>query len=187
MLKIEIFGVPYLKKGIRIKKKNRGSFTKYCKGKVTQGCIDKAKRSGNTKLVKKAVFAENARKWTKKHQTGTTKGGIQYLQVQEHLKKDYPLHYNLMQIINAKKKAPHSEVVKYTDNKGTTKTATTKSGELSNVEPLMLGAPMRVVGRQIFSKIPGIVPRIASLVPTTAKNNERPVPGFIIYHRESTI
>ena len=59
----EVFGIPYLKKGIHIKKKNRGSFTKYCKGKVTQSCIDKAKRSGNSKLVKKAVFAENSRKW----------------------------------------------------------------------------------------------------------------------------
>lgn len=50
-----------LKKGskIHIKKENRGSFTKYCKGKVTQKCIDKAKRSGNKKLIKKAVFAEN--------------------------------------------------------------------------------------------------------------------------------
>lgn len=64
----EVFGIPYLKKGIHIKKKNRGSFTKYCKGKVTQSCIDKAKRSGNSKLVKKAVFAENSRKW--KHQFG---------------------------------------------------------------------------------------------------------------------
>ena len=67
---IEIFGIPYLKKGqgIHIKKKNKGSFTKYCKGKVTQQCIDKAKKSGNAKLVKKAVFAENARKW--KHKEG---------------------------------------------------------------------------------------------------------------------
>ena len=70
MNKIEIFGVPSLKKGsgIHIKKKNRGKFTEYCDGKVTQECIDKAKRSGNKKLVKRAVFAENARKW--KHQYG---------------------------------------------------------------------------------------------------------------------
>lgn len=51
----------YLEKGggIHIKEKNKGSFTKYCKGKVTQACIDKAKKSGNKKLIKKAVFAEN--------------------------------------------------------------------------------------------------------------------------------
>jgi hypothetical protein len=62
----------YLKKGggIHIKEKNKGSFTKYCKGKVTQACIDKAKKSGNKKLIKKAVFSENARKWSKKHQLG---------------------------------------------------------------------------------------------------------------------
>lgn len=72
MNNIEIFGIPYLKdgKGIHIKKENKGKFTKYCNGKVTQKCIDKAKRSGNPKLVKRAVFAENARKF--KHQNGGT-------------------------------------------------------------------------------------------------------------------
>lgn len=57
-----------LKSKIRIKKENRGKFTDYCGGKVTQDCIDKAKKSGNKKLVKRATFAENARKW--KHQNG---------------------------------------------------------------------------------------------------------------------
>lgn len=63
-----------LKRGskIHIKESTKGSFTKYCKGKVTQDCIDKAKRSGNKKLIKKAVFAENSRKWSKKHQEGGT-------------------------------------------------------------------------------------------------------------------
>ena len=50
---------------IYIKKKNRGKFTSYCGGKVTQSCIDKAKASGNAKLVKRAVFAENSRRWNK--------------------------------------------------------------------------------------------------------------------------
>lgn len=51
--------ISYYKKGnkIRIKEKNKGSFTKYCNGKVTNECIQKAKNSGNPKLVKKAVFA----------------------------------------------------------------------------------------------------------------------------------
>lgn len=64
----------YSKSGskIHIKESTKGSFTKYCKGKVTQDCIDKAKRSGNKKLIKKAVFAENSRKWSKKHQEGGT-------------------------------------------------------------------------------------------------------------------
>ena len=67
-----ILGVPSLKEGseIHIKKENRGKFTEYCDGKVTQKCIDKAKQSGNKKLVKRAVFAENAKAW--KHQEGGT-------------------------------------------------------------------------------------------------------------------
>lgn len=58
------------KTGIKIKKSHQGLFTKYCNGKVTQKCIDKAKRSGNPTLVKRAVFAENSRKWSKKHLIG---------------------------------------------------------------------------------------------------------------------
>ena len=70
MENFEIFGVPSLKKGsgIHIKKENRGKFTDYCGGKVTQECIDKAKKSKNPKLRKRATFAENARKW--KHEEG---------------------------------------------------------------------------------------------------------------------
>ena len=53
---------------IHIKKKNRGKFTNYCGGNVTNECIRKAKASGNPTLVKRATFAANARKW--KHQYG---------------------------------------------------------------------------------------------------------------------
>lgn len=56
--------------GIHIKKKNRGKFTSYCGGKVTDSCIRRAKASGNPTLVKRATFAANARKW--KHQKGGT-------------------------------------------------------------------------------------------------------------------
>lgn len=56
------------KSGIHIKKQNKGKFTEYCGGKVTQECINKAKASGNSKLVKRAIFAENSRHW--KHQNG---------------------------------------------------------------------------------------------------------------------
>lgn len=67
----EIFGVPFLKSGgIHIKKQNQGLFTKYCDGKVTNDCIQKAKRSGNPKLKKRAIFAENSRSWSKKHENG---------------------------------------------------------------------------------------------------------------------
>lgn len=55
--------VPRGKSGIHIKKKNRGKFTAYCGGNVTDACIQKAKNSGNPTLVKRATFAENARKW----------------------------------------------------------------------------------------------------------------------------
>lgn len=74
----------YLKKGsgIHIKKKNRGKFTEYCGGKVTDECINKAKKSKNPILRKRATFAENARAWKHeqggvvKYQEGTTKDGI---------------------------------------------------------------------------------------------------------------
>lgn len=67
---VEIFGIPYLKNGsgIHIKKKNRGKFTEYCGGEVTNECIQKAKKSNNPKLRKRATFAANARAW--KHQDG---------------------------------------------------------------------------------------------------------------------
>ena len=69
---IEIFGIPYLKKGsgIHIKKKNRGKFTEYCGGEVTNECIQKAKKSKNPKLRKRATFAQNSRRWSKKQQGG---------------------------------------------------------------------------------------------------------------------
>ena len=56
-------------KGIHIKKANRGKFTAYCKGLgesgVTQKCIGKAKSSDNELTRRRAIFAENARKWNK--------------------------------------------------------------------------------------------------------------------------
>lgn len=61
------------KSGIKIKEKNKGSFTEYCGGKVTNECIQRAKNSPNPAIRKKAVFAENARKW--KHQEGGEIGG----------------------------------------------------------------------------------------------------------------
>lgn len=63
--RINYINPPFFKKGskIYIKKQNRGKFTDYCGGNVTQNCINRAKKSGNKTLVKRAVFAENARKW----------------------------------------------------------------------------------------------------------------------------
>lgn len=60
----------YLKNGakIHIKKKNRGSFTKWCGGDVTSECIRRGKNSPNPKIRKKATFADNARHF--KHKFG---------------------------------------------------------------------------------------------------------------------
>ena len=68
------------KGGIHIKKKNRGSFTRWCKGKVTEECIRRGKNSPNPAIRKKAVFAANSRRWKHanggiiKAQEGTTNG-----------------------------------------------------------------------------------------------------------------
>lgn len=49
--------------GIHIKKKNRGKFTEYCGGKVTEECIRRGKNSSNPTTRKRATFAQNARNW----------------------------------------------------------------------------------------------------------------------------
>lgn len=62
--------IEFYKKGnkIYIKKKNRGKFTDYCGGKVTNECIQRGKNSSDPKIRKRATFAANARVW--KHQAG---------------------------------------------------------------------------------------------------------------------
>ena len=104
----KFFKVQSLKKGseIKIKEENRGKFTDYCNGKVTQECIDQAKNSGNKTLIKRATFAENVRKWKHKnggnvvklipkHENGTPEEGIQRLDITS-LKADpeYKKNYN---------------------------------------------------------------------------------------------
>lgn len=54
--------------GIHIKESQKGTFTKYCGGNVTDECIKKGKNSPNPKIRKKATFADNARHF--KHQQG---------------------------------------------------------------------------------------------------------------------
>ena len=56
--------------GIHIKKKNKGLFTNYCNGKVTQACINRGKHSSNPITRKRATFADNVRHWVKKGQNG---------------------------------------------------------------------------------------------------------------------
>lgn len=57
--------IEMFKKGrkIHIKKENRGKFSSYCGGKVTEECIRRGKNSPDPKIRKRATFAANARKW----------------------------------------------------------------------------------------------------------------------------
>lgn len=48
---------------IKIKESQKGSFTRYCGGNVTNECIQRGKNSPDPKIRKKATFASNARKW----------------------------------------------------------------------------------------------------------------------------
>lgn len=70
--------IQYMKPGgtIHIKKKNKGKFTDYCGGKVTEECIRKGKNSSNPTTRKRANFAANARKW--KHEEGGTLNYLNY-------------------------------------------------------------------------------------------------------------
>ena len=65
---LEVFGIPYLAKGsgIHIKKENRGKFTETKKrtGKTTEELT----HSKNPLTRKRAIFAQNAKKW--KHEDG---------------------------------------------------------------------------------------------------------------------
>ena len=100
--------IPVNKKGsgIHIKKKNRGKFTEYCGGEVTQKCIDKAKKSKNPTLRKRATFADNARKWKHaqggslipKHETGKpitySRLDVNGLRKDPDFVKEFNLHMN---------------------------------------------------------------------------------------------
>lgn len=62
---------------IHIKENQKGSFTKYCNGKVTNECIQRGKNSPDPKIRKKAVFAQNSRRW--KHKDGGFVNGVNVL------------------------------------------------------------------------------------------------------------
>lgn len=67
---------------VTAKMKRKGTlnaFTKYCGGKVTQECIDRAKKSNNPTLVKRATFAENMRKIKKYDEGGSVFKAIEVL------------------------------------------------------------------------------------------------------------
>lgn len=131
---LEIMKVPYYKKGkgIHIKKKNRGKFTEYCGGEVTNECIQKAKKSKNPTLRKRATFAQNARGWSKKHQVGgaiakfqNPAGGIQlkgkprsvgFMQKLKEWWHNYPEDYSGGMCALDSKGNPTSECAKYSND-----------------------------------------------------------------------
>ena len=59
MQNISAYGGP-----IHIKKENRGKFTDYCEGKVTNECIQRGLNSPNPLTRKRANFARNSRGWS---------------------------------------------------------------------------------------------------------------------------
>lgn len=70
-------GVQAAKQGakIHIKESNKGKFTDYCGGKVTEECIEKGKHSASAAVRKRANFAANARTW--KHESGGSVGYVE--------------------------------------------------------------------------------------------------------------
>ena len=50
---------------IEIKPENKGKFTEYCGGKVTNKCIEKGLGSPNETTRKRAQFVKNAKSWNK--------------------------------------------------------------------------------------------------------------------------
>lgn len=50
---------------IEIKPENKGKFTEYCGGKVTNECIEEGLASKSAKVRARAQFAKNSRKWEK--------------------------------------------------------------------------------------------------------------------------
>lgn len=71
--------IDFFKSGnkIKIKKKNIGSFTRFCNGKVTEECIRKGKNSSNPTTRKRANFA-----WVARHKFKHEEGGnINYLNI----------------------------------------------------------------------------------------------------------
>lgn len=65
----------YKKGGIHINPENKGKFTDYCNGKVTEECIQRGLNSSNPTTRKRANFARNARKWNKEDGGMTYKKG----------------------------------------------------------------------------------------------------------------
>ena len=91
------------KSGIHIKKKNRGKFTEYCGGTVTDACIARGKNSPNPAIRKRATFAANARKW--KH----LQGGLLRYQIGGLLNQSYNNQYNVPQSTYTSQPVPNNK------------------------------------------------------------------------------
>ena len=159
MNNLEIFGIPYFKKGsgIHIKKENRGLFTDYCGGKVTNECIQRAKKSKNPKLRKRATFAQNARAW--KHQQGgpLQYQGPTYTEVQEQWAKEDPLSYNTKQI---KTGIRQGDFIYYTDAKGKQQRIPASIG-LSGTDPVARDV---VIGAGVGKFIGPVINKVTSFM-----------------------
>ena len=89
------------KGGIHIKKKNIGSFTRYCGGNVTQECIERGKNSPSAAIRKKSVFADNARRW--KHENGGILKVQEVQRILDEVRKANLQHAYTIDLLNMKK------------------------------------------------------------------------------------
>lgn len=79
---------------------------------------------------------------------------IQYWEVIENFKKQYPKEYEELQKRIAKSKTPHSEVVLYKDSDGNTKQTTNiQAGYLSGTDPIGAAYVEAMVGDKILGDI----------------------------------
>ena len=191
---LEILGIPYFKSGsgIHIKKANRGKFTEYCNGKVTQECIDKAKKSNNPTLRKRATFAENSRGWAKKHYTG---GWLETIaaKINEHGKQYRPLTFNETAVRYAAARqfrhnpkarlsnSEHEHIEKYVAQRRKEFESSSKQSPVTNAQaasaasvigsPLSFFGPAGTVGSAILSAPDLIYDWAASIAEPNIKNH----------------
>ena len=115
---------------IHIKKQNRGKFTDYCGGKVTEECIQKGLHSPNAAIRKRANFARNARRW-KHQQGGSLKNYLNFSGYQN----DF-IQQNVKDSLDKKKRAEefHNQQVQNT------------ADTVKNIGGMILGATSAIAG-----------------------------------------
>ena len=132
--------------GIHIKKENKGKFTDYCGGKVTEECIQKGKHSSNPAVRKRATFAANARKW--KHDDG---GKVTYFKrskintddntTTQYLPEDNSLYYKADNTYVVSNKEPYNE----------------DRFDLSNLNPLTITSTEQKTDNKLHTDINGLL------------------------------